>query len=152
MKKSIFPFILSAIILTSSTSFGALTADHLMLGKVQYGATINDVETIYGNPLKIERKTKLSGEEIEYKYDNSLEFEFVDGKLVEITADEQSNVKTKAGVGIGTDVKTLKSIYGEPDLIHEEDYIYYIDGQKNVGLKFEIKNGVVKEIKCGILD
>ena len=152
MRKIIFSFLLSSIIMTSSTCFGALSEDLLMLGEIKYGSTISDVEKQYGKPIKIDCETEPSGEKIEYKYDNSIEFEFINGKLQEITVEDQSNVKTKAGVGIGTDVATLKSIYGEPDKIHEEDYIYFIEGMQGVGLKFEIKNGKVHEISCGLLD
>lgn len=152
MRKIIFSFLLSSIIMTSSTCFGALSEDHLMLGEIKYGATISDVEKQYGKPIKIDRETKPSGEKIEYKYDNSIEFEFINGILKEITVEDQSNAKTKAGVGIGTDVATLKSIYGEPDKIHEEDFIYYIEGMQGIGLKFEINNGKVQEISCGLLD
>jgi hypothetical protein len=152
MRKIIASFLLSSIIMTGSSCFGALSADHLMLGEIKYGATISDVEKQYGKPLKIDRDTEPSGEKIEYKYGNSIEFEFINGKLQEITVEDKSNAKTKAGIGIGTDVATLKSIYGEPDKIHEEDYIYFIEDMQGVGLKFEIKNGTVHEISCGLLD
>ena len=45
----------------------------------------------------------------------------------------------------------VKSAYGEPDYIHEEDFIYYADGLQGAGLKIEIKYGRVTEIKCGVL-
>ncbi|SFE79205.1 hypothetical protein SAMN05216245_1201, partial [Succiniclasticum ruminis DSM 9236] len=41
---------------------------------------------------------------------------------------------------------------GEPDFIHEEDFIYYAEGMQGIGLKIEIKYGKVTEIKCGVLN
>ena len=83
--------------------------------------------------------------------DNSLEFEFINGKLTQIKADDYSDAKTKAGIGLGASMDMVKSAYGEPDYIHEEDFIYYADGLQGAGLKIEIKYGRVTEIKCGVL-
>ena len=90
-------------------------------------------------------------QKVEYKYGNSLEFEFANSKLVKIKTDDYSNAKTKAGIGLRTDATTLKNTYGAPDAVHEEDYIYYAAGQQGVGLKFEVKYGKITDIKCGSL-
>ena len=91
------------------------------------------------------------GDKVEYKYGNTLEFEFVNGSVVKIKADDFCDAKTKAGIGLGSDAATLRNAYGAPDFIHEEDHIYYASGQQGIGLQFEVKYGRVTEIKCGAL-
>ena len=128
------------------------------------------VENAYGRPRKSEREMKSYGEKVEYEYGNSLDFEFVNGKLTKIKADDFSDAKTKAGIGLGASMDMVKSAYGEPDFIHEEDFIYYAEGMQGpdfiheedfiyyaegmqgIGLKIEIKYGKVTEIKCGVLN
>lgn len=151
MKKIIFTVLTGALVLAGSTCFATVAADQLMLGGIQYGASVSTVESAYGTPRKSEREMKPYGEKVEYKYGNSLEFEFVNGKLTKIKADDYSDAKTKAGIGLGMDVAALKNAYGTPDFIHKEDYIYYAAGQQGIGLKFEVKYGKVTEIKCGDL-
>ena len=140
MKKIIFTVLTGALVLAGSTCFATVAADQLMLGGIQYGASVSTVESAYGTPRKSEREMKPYGEKVEYKYGNSLEFEFVNGKLTKIKADDYSDAKTKAGIGLGMDVAALKN-----------DYIYYAAGQQGIGLKFEVKYGKVTEIKCGDL-
>ena len=94
---------------------------------------------------------KSYGEKVEYEYGNSLDFEFINGKLTKMKADDFSDAKTKAGIGLGASMDMVKKAYGEPDFIHEEDFIYYAEGLQGIGLKIEIKYGKVTEIKCGAL-
>jgi hypothetical protein len=151
MKKLLLSVITGSVILAGSTCFATVPADQLVLGGIQYGASISAVERAYGAPRKSEREMKSYGEKVEYKYGNTLEFEFVNGKVTKIKADDFSDAKTKAGIGLGMDAAALKNAYGAPDAVHEEDYIYYAAGQQGIGLKFEIKYGKVTEIKCGSL-
>ena len=151
MKKMLLAAITGMMILAASTCSATVPADQLVLGGIQYGASISAVESAYGMPRKSEREMKPYGEKVEYEYGNKLEFEFVNGKVVKIKAEDFSDAKTKAGIGLGTDAAALKNTYGTPDAVHEEDYIYYAAGQQGVGLKFEVKYGKVTEIKCGSL-
>ena len=52
---------------------------------------------------------------------------------------------------MGMDAAALKNAYGAPDVIHEEDHIYYAAGMQGIGLKFEVKYGKITDIKCGSL-
>jgi len=151
MKKMLLTAISGVMILAASTCSATVPADQLVLGGIQYGSSISAVESAYGMPRKSEREMKPYGEKIEYKYGNTLEFEFINGKVTEIKADDYSDARTKAGIGLGMDASALKNAYGAPDYIHEEDYIYYVAGQQGIGLKFEVKYGKVTEIKCGAL-
>ena len=151
MKKMLLSVITGSIILAGSTCSATVPADQLVLGGIQYGATISAVESAYGAPRKSEREMKSFGEKVEYEYGNKLEFEFLNGKVVKIKADDFSDAKTKAGIGLGMDAAALKNAYGAPDAIHEEDHIFYAAGMQGIGLKFEVKYGKVTEIRCGSL-
>lgn len=151
MKKVLLTILTGALLLAGSTCFATVPADQLELGGIQYGAPISAVESKYGTPRKYERERESYGEKVEMKYGNTLEFEFLDGKLVKVKADDYSDAKTKAGIGLGSDVAALKQAYGEPDFISEEDFGYYAAGQQGIGFKFEVKFGKVTEIKCGAL-
>ncbi len=151
MKKELMALIAGAMLLLGSTCFATVSDDQLVLGGIQYGASISDVESAYGTPGNSEREYESYGEKVEYEYGNSLEIEFINGAVTKIKADDYCNAATAAGISIGMDVSALKEAYGEPDYIHEEDYIYYSAGQQDIGLKFEVKNGKITEIKCGSL-
>ena len=151
MKKLLITAITGAALLAGSTCFATVPANQLELGGIPYGASISAVEKAYGTPRKSEREMKSYGEKVEYEYGNSLEFEFINGKLTKIIADDYSDAKTKAGIGLGASMDMVKKAYGEPDFIHEEDFIYYAEGLQGIGLKIEIKYGKVTEIKCGAL-
>ena len=152
MKKMLLSVITGSMILAGSTCSATVPSDQLVLGGIQYGASISAVESAYGAPRKSEREMESYGEKVEYKYGNSLEFEFVNGKVTKIKAEDFSDAKTKAGIGLGASMDMVKSAYGEPDFIHEEDFIYYAEGMQGIGLKIEIKYGKVTEIKCGVLN
>lgn len=151
MKKMLLSVITGSMILAGSTCSATVPADQLVLGGIQYGASISAVESAYGAPRKSEREMESYGEKVEYEYDNSLEFEFVNGKVIRIEADDFSDAVTKAGIGLGMDAAVLKNVYGAPDAIHGEDHIYYAAGMQGIGLKFEVKYGKIVEIKCGSL-
>ena len=151
IKTTLLTVTMGAMLLAGSTCSATVPADQMVLGGIQYGASISAVESAYGKPRKSEREMKSYGEKVEYKYGNTLEFEFVNGKLVKIKADDFSDAKTKAGIGLGADLAALKAAYGEPYFTHKEDYIYYVAGQQGIGLEFEVKYGKVMEIKCGSL-
>ena len=151
MKKMLLSVVTGSMILAGSTCSATVPADQLVLGGIQYGASISAVESAYGAPRKSEREMKPYGDKVEYEYGNSLEFEFLNGKVVKIKADDYSDAKTKAGIGLGMDVAALKNAYGAPDAIHEEDHIYYAAGMQGIGLKFEVKYGKITEIRCGSL-
>ena len=170
MKKNILTAILGAAILSESVCFAAIPQNQIVLGGVFYGASVSDVEKTLGQPIKTKIETKHNGgkhhdknkhnenrsdanynvEKTKWEYGNSLKVKFIDGKVCEIEAEDSSDAKTAAGIGIGADVSALEKAYGKADFIHNDKYIYCTD-DKNLGLVFEIKNGKVHEIKCGVL-
>ena len=46
----------------------------------------------------------------------------------------------------------VKMIYGEPDTVRDDHYIYYVTGRSDLGIDIEIENDRVDEITVGKLD
>ena len=62
MKKVLLSVITGSMILAGSTCSATVPADQLVLGGIQYGASISAVESAYGTPRKSEREMKSYGE------------------------------------------------------------------------------------------
>lgn len=150
MKKSV-SLIALAMALTASVASAYVPEGQMNIGGVSYRATQAQTAAVCGQPIKTKTSQKTYGEKTECKYANGLEVTFVDGIAQKIELDEVSDLSTVGGVKIGMDASVLQEVYGQPDRIHENEYIYYVEGREDVGLVFEIKHGVVHEIECGRL-
>ena len=150
MKKKFLAALLGAMMMTGTICFATVSHNQIELGGIKYGATISEVEKILGTPNRLETKYKHYGEKIEYHY-GDLKIEFINGKVVEIEMEEYGNLKTAAGIGIGSTIADVERAYGKADSIHKDKYIYFND-DKSLRLVFEFKKGVVHEIKCGDID
>ena len=154
MRKKFLVAMLGAMMMTGAVCSATIPANQLEIGGIKCGATISDVERICGQPLKIEREIKRGVEKIEYKY-RDFEIQFINGKVQEFEVDDSSNLKTAAGIGVGSTVADIERAYGKPDSIHkdryQDKYIYYVDGA-NLKLVFEIKGDRVHEFKFDDLD
>lgn len=84
MKKLLVTVFTGAMVMAWSSCFATVPADQLVLGGIQYGASIGAVENAYGMPRKSEREMEPYGDKVEYKYGNTLEFEFVNGIVSDI--------------------------------------------------------------------
>ena len=62
-----------------------------------------------------------------------------------------NGVQTKDDIAVGTDVNTLIAAYGQPDAIHGDKYIYFVEGDSSIGFIFEIERDRVDEIKMGLI-
>ena len=150
MKKKFLAAFLGAMMMTGAICSATVSHNQIEIGGIKYGATIDEVKSILGSPDKISTKTKHYGEKIEYHY-GDLEVKFINGKVSEIEMDDHSNFKTAAGIGIGSTIADVERAYGRADSVHKDKYIYFT-ADKSLRLVFEIKNGVVHEIKCGDID
>lgn len=152
MKKIAAALVFGAVTLASTAAFAQIPYKHMAIGNVHYGATISEVEAMYGKPHEIESEAKAHGNEVEYKYSNGLEVKFVDGIAKEITLDRPSILKTTGGIKIGYDIHDVERVYGKPDFIESDgDYVYRYEDNPSAALKFEVKGGVVKAIEVGDL-
>ena len=149
MKKWI-PSLAVGAALTMSTTIcaAAVPSSALVAGGIEYGASADYVQQVYGTPTEVETKhhSLWNGEVTEYEYGDSFELKFVDGYV------RHNGIKTAAGIEVGSTLDAVKAAYGEPDKIRGNKYIYYCDEDKSIGLVFEIENNKVDEIEMGYLD
>lgn len=145
MKKKFLAALLGAMMMTGAVCSATIPASQLEIGGIKCGATISDVERICGQPLRVEKKNKPGVEKVKYEY-RDFEVEFINGRVQEIEVDEESNLKTAAGIGVGSTLAELERAYGKADLIHKDKYIYYVNGE-DLKLAFKIKNGRVHEFE-----
>ncbi|EKU72291.1 hypothetical protein [Selenomonas sp. F0473] len=131
-----------------------MMSEALVLGDISYGAGEADVCARYGQPTDIEseRSTRYAGKEVAaYEYADGLTVHFVDGVVRRVKISEHSALASGKGVHIGTTVDEMRNIYGEPNLVYGEDYVYYSENDPTVGFAFETEHGRVEEIKMGDL-
>ena len=139
---------LCSMMLTSITCYAAIPANQVVLGGIERGASVQSVEDTYGKPDKVEKKMGSAGEKVEYKYGDSLEVDFFNGKVHEVEISHNSEVKTAAGIGLGATAADVEAAYGTPDLVKEDKYVYFVEGDRSQGLKFKFKLGKVAKIEC----
>lgn len=150
MKKIAAALVFGAVTMVGSAAFAQIPAAQMAIGGVSYGASVEEVEAIYGKPLRVERKYKNYGEKLEYKYANGLEITFINGAAKEIDLEFPSTLQTAGGIAIGSDEAKVREVYGEPDLVEKDgDLVYRLEGNSGAGMKFDMKFGKVTEIECG---
>lgn len=145
---------LGVSLIGAGTAYAAVPQDALVVGGIEYAASEAYVRSVYGAPREVETKLDSiysAGQATEWEYGNGFDIIFDDGavRLLEIGA--PNGIQTKAGIAVGTDVNTLLATYGQPDAVRGDDYIYYVEGDRTIGLVFEIENKRVDEIKMGLI-
>ena len=75
----------------------------------------------------------------------------MDGFVRRIEVGASNGIRTKDDIAVGSDLNALIAAYGQPDVIHGDDYIYYVDGDQTIGFSFEIERGHVDEIRMGVI-
>lgn len=132
----------------------AVSPDALVVGGIEYGASESYVRSIYGAPREVETKFNplyAGGQAVEWEYGNDFDIVFVDGAVRQVEVGMPNGVQTKDDIAVGTDVNTLIAVYGQPDAIHGDKYIYFVDGDSSIGFIFEIERDRVDEIKMGLI-
>ena len=154
MKKWI-PSLAVGAALTMSTTIcaAAVPSSALVAGGIEYGASADYVQQVYGTPTEVETKhhSLWSGEVTEYEYGDSFELKFVDGYVRHIEISRHNGIKTAAGIEVGSTLDAVKQPTRARQ-IRGDKYIYYCDEDKSIGLVFEIENNKVDEIEMGYLD
>ncbi|MBF1691404.1 MAG: hypothetical protein HXO84_01515 [Selenomonas sp.] len=121
--------------------------DALAAGGIAYGASESYVRSIYGAPREVETKydSMYAGSHVtEWEYGSDFDITFVDGVVRQIEVGARN-------IMVGSDLSALIAAYGQPDVIHGDDYIYRVDGDNSVGLTFEIEHGRVAEFCVGTI-
>ena len=128
--------------------------DALAAGGIAYGASESYVRSIYGAPREVETKydSMYAGSHVtEWEYGSDFDITFVDGFVRRIEVGASNGIRTKDDIAVGSDLNALIAAYGQPDAIHGDDYIYYVDGDQTIGFSFEIEHGRVDEIRMGVI-
>ena len=145
---------LGVCLLSAGAAEAAVSQDALVVGGIEYGASEGYVRSVYGAPREVETKysTIYEGEQAtEWEYGSGFDITFVDGIVRRVEIGERNGIQTKARIAVGTDLNALIAVYGQPDAIHGDHYIYFADNSRTIGLSFEIENNRVDEIEMGIL-
>lgn len=155
--KKVFASLAAGAILTTGTAICAASVAPaaLVAGGIEYGASSDYVQQVYGTPTEIETKHHhefFNGAVTKYEYGDSFEVTFVDGLARHIEVSRHNGIKTADGIEVGSTLEAVKAAYGEPDKIHGDKYIYYCDANRDLGIVFEIENNKVDEIEIGYLD
>lgn len=152
--KQIAGIALGVSILGAGTAQAAVPQAALVVGGIEYGASESYVRSIYGAPREVETTFDASyagGQGVEWEYGNDFDVIFVDGAVRQVEVGARNGIQTKDGIAVGTDANTLISVYGQPDAIRGDKYIYFSEENTSIGFTFEIENGRVNEIKMGLL-
>lgn len=147
MKKSLLSAVILVEMIAGSVCSATVPQSQLEIGGIKYGATISAVKNKLGDPIETKSHTKNGVEKTAYKY-NGIEVEFIDGKVYEVEVEDNSNLKTAAGIGIGSTLADVEKVYGNADAVHKDKYIYFTE-DKTLKLVFKIRNGVVHEFEFG---
>ena len=151
--KQIAGLVLGAALLGGAAE-ASIPQDALVVGGIEYGASESYVCSVYGAPREVETKfhpVYTGGQAIEWEYGNGFDIIFVDGAVRQVEVDKPNGIQTAANIAVGTDVNALIAAYGQPDAIHGDKYIYFVDGDSSIGLSFEIERNRVDEIKMGLI-
>ena len=131
----------------TSVSFATITADQCMLGDLQPGMKVSQVNEIYRGPLqRVGDKLIYKGFYIEVSDKNS--------NLVEEIVTEDPGFATPDGITVGMEEKFFSDPnikYGKADKVEIEgntkEYEFYSSDYK-YKMEFKVVNGIITKIKC----
>ena len=131
-----------------------LTKADLILAGLSYGASAGDLRNKYGEPDEMGNKAKfhLPGTSEYFKYRGLFSAYVTGGNIISVSVDDMNGMPTGKNIVVGSSANDVITAYGEPSLKKDDHYIYRLPEDPRVGFDFEIENGSVKEITCGMLD
>ena len=131
-----------------------LTKGDLTLAGLSYGASAGDLRNKFGEPDEMGNKAKfhLPGTSEYFKYKGLFSAYVTGGLIISINVDERNGMPTGKNISVGSSADAVIAAYGEPSFRDNEHYIYRLPEDPRVGFDFELNNGLVSEITCGMLD
>jgi hypothetical protein len=138
----------------NNAAAGTLADNQLVLGNVSYGAAIDAVRQVYGEPYEIdnEHEREFKGPVTVYEYKDTFDLYVVNGIVQCIKVDDLNGLATAQGIKVGSTAEAVTAAYGQPNLTFGDHYIYKSAANPALGLDFELEHGFVEKIKCGVLD
>lgn len=160
IRKLIMTVTVAVMTLATTTGFAKIAYDDLNLGGIYLGQPMSEIITKFGQPkFKARTPDFPNGYYGSFNCGNfKLYISTTDsdnGVVFELTANNDCQFVTKAGIGIGSSLASVKAAYGEPDLVNEKtdivylaQYTYFVKDDNKTKLSFLIRkdNGKVEGI------
>lgn len=130
--------------------------EEVALGGIYPGASMFEVQEIYGKPSKTSSTDKhplFRGTVTEWTYGKDCKLVFVEDKVAFIHVTGNNGFSTPSGIHVGSKENTVYSTYGEPSMRYGKSSIFYrSESAEDIGIKIVLSNGVVKTISVGCFD
>ena len=125
IRKLIMMVTVATMTLATTTCFAMISKSDLNIDGINYGQPLSEVYSKYGKPRARQRYFSGYYEIFSYGGD-SIGVETSDASdailtVVGVTVNGSGNLRTKAGINIGSMLADIKSVYGEPDEISEAE-------------------------------
>jgi hypothetical protein len=128
IRKSFISAIVTAIMLVTATCFAQIPVSELNIGGVYIGQPVSEVLKRFGEPA--EKGPSNTGEAYFWYVSGSKKYKLIvqssgdrSGHVVVASAGIGSDLLTKAGIGAGASLASIKAIYGEPDEISPHKFM-----------------------------
>ena len=143
-----------ALTAAAAVSFASVPQSALRIGGIPFDAESSVIRSIYGMPTKVDvhMEKERATEDSEYEYGNSVSIALKYDRVHQIEVSANNGWETADGVRVGMDIADVEAVYGEPDAVKDDHYIYYVTGRSDLGIDIEVENNRVEEIKVGTLD
>ncbi|WP_306538257.1 hypothetical protein [Megasphaera sp.] len=143
-----------ALTTVAAASFASVPQSALRIGGIPFDTESSVIRSIYGMPTKVDvhMEKERATEDTEYEYGNSVSIDLKYDRVHQIEVSANNGWETADGVHVGMTSDQVKMIYGEPDAVRDDHYIYYVTGRSDLGIDIEIENDRVEEITVGKLD
>ena len=146
--KKMFFVIVATLVMVTSTCFAQITMQDLNIGNLYIGQPMSDVIKIYGEPIDKEPSPPKLVSYI-YKFDTEKVYvspanDFVkDAEIVQICIEGFYNkyFVMNSGIGLGSTMEDVLSVYGEPVLAEEMPYTLMGKNYPALFLSYAISEG-----------
>ena len=150
----IFGLTLALTTVAATAAFASVPQSALRIGGIPFDAESSVIRSMYGMPTKVDvhMEKERATEDTEYEYGNSVSIDLKYNRVHQIEVSANNGWATADGVHVGMDIAEGETIYGEPDAVRDDHYIYYVTGRSDLGIDIEVENNRVEEITVGKLD
>ena len=131
----------------AGTAPSANVDEKFSIGGISPGMNFDEAKKILGSPTA--------------QHDDD-EFTFANGLMIDVELNSveeikilQAGVKTGAGVEVGMTEQNLVDAYGSAEAAENDDGLVehkYYSGDRRIKLEFDVRNGVIVEIKSSLND
>lgn len=143
IKKTVLA-VVAMLVMMTATCFAQITFDDLKIGGVYVGQPMEEVLEKYGEPVEI-TVFAPKGDLYHFKDENGSEIKVARlspsaNYVISISLTGSSRIFTSAGIGLGSKVDDIISVYGTPD----SDYLLF--GNRCLDYHFPIESKIYRSI------